>query len=119
RPAQRESELLLLVIRFDVQFRVARVEGAIAQVIKSCAVKLVGPRFGDHVDYRASSPARLRRSRIRRDPELLNDFIRKLVRCPVAATCLSKERIVVVAAIDQIAGLESADAPEREIAIRG
>ena len=65
RAAERESELLLLVVRLDVQFRIARVEGAVPQIIKCRAVKLVGSRLCDNIDYRASGSTRLGGIRLR------------------------------------------------------
>src|SRR6185437_5804268 len=72
RPAERESELLLLVLRLDIQFRIARVEAAVAEVIKCRAVKFVGAGFCDHIHNRAAASARFRRCGIRRHTEFLN-----------------------------------------------
>ena len=75
-------------------------------------MKFSSAGFRHHIDYRTAGPAGFGRSRIRRHSELLNNFIRELVRGPVPATRLAEERVVVVAAIDQIAGLKATNAAE-------
>ena len=78
----------------------------------------IGEIPGDHVHHRAAGASQVGAVSIRRHAELLHHFVRELVRRAIAAAGLSKERIVVVAAVHQIAGLKSPDAAKGQIAIR-
>ena len=54
---------------------------------------------------------------IRGDAEFLDDFVGKLIGRAISSAGLGEEGVVVVAAIDQVAGLEAANAAEGEIAV--
>jgi hypothetical protein len=117
RAAQRESELLLLIVGLEVQKGMGRAEAAVAQKIKITPVELVGSRFRDHVDHSSAGAPKFRSVGIGRDSELLYNLVRELIRRAIAATRLGEECVVVVGAIDQIAGLESAHSAKRQVAI--
>ena len=117
RTAQGEAELLLLIVRFEVHERMFRSEGTVADEIEIGSVEAIGTRFGDHIHYGATSSAQLGAVGVGGDAELLHYFVGKLIGGTIAATGLPKKRIVVVATIDQIAGLESANPSEGEVAV--
>ncbi len=54
---------------------------------------------------------------IGRDAEFLDDFVGKLIGGAIASAGLGEEGVVVVGAIDQITGLEAANAAEGEVAV--
>ena len=78
----------------------------------------MSPGFGDDVHDRAAGTPQVGAVSIRGDAELLHYFVGELVWRAIAAAGLSEEGIVVVAAIDQVAGLEATNAAEGQIAIR-
>ena len=80
---------------------------------------VVGSGFGDDVNNSAAGASHFRSVGIGRDAELLHDFVRELVRSAIEAACLREECVVEVAAVDQEAVLESAQAAERKIAVGG
>ena len=82
-------------------------------------MKFVGAGLGDHVDHRAAGASGFGGNGIRRDAEFLDDFIGKLIGSAIASAGLGEEGVVVVGAIDQVAGLEAANAAEGEIAVGG
>ncbi len=115
--ADGRAKLVLLAGGLDVQEGVAGVEGAVAEVIESGAVKFVGAGFGDDVDHGAAGASGFGGDGIGRDAEFLDYFIRKLIRRAISAAGLGEEGVVVVSAVNQVAGLEAANAAECEVAI--
>src|SRR5579872_1086436 len=79
RTTQREAELLLLRVWLEIQERLHRSECTVSNEIKIGSVDLIRSRFRDYVDHRASGPSQLRSIGIRRDSELLHNFVRELI----------------------------------------
>jgi hypothetical protein len=52
--AQRESELLLLIVRLEVKQRMGCAKSAIADEIEIRAMEMVRAGLGDHIDYCSS-----------------------------------------------------------------
>src|SRR5439155_7115744 len=65
RATDGKTELMLLVARLEVQRRIARVEAAIAEIIKPRAVKLVGAGLRHHIDHSTTGASGISRNRIR------------------------------------------------------
>jgi hypothetical protein len=74
---------------------------------------VIGARLGDDIDHRAAGAPELGAVGVGRDAKFLHDFGRKLIGSTVASTGLREEGIVEVAAIDEEAVVESAQAAER------
>ncbi len=117
--ADGASALLLAAVRFEGQEGVGGPESAVADVIESGAVPVIGTGLGDYVNDRAAGASLFGAVGIGRDAELLHDFVRELVRSAIEAAGLGEEGVIEVAAIDQEAVLESAQSAEREIAVGG
>jgi hypothetical protein len=115
--AQGEAELLLLVVRFEIHERMLGGQSAVAQVVEIGSVKTVGAGFSHYVHHRTTGASQVSAVGIGGNAEFLNYLVGKLVGRAVAAAGLAKESIVVVAAIDKVAGLEASDAPEGQIVV--
>ena len=113
------SALLLAAVGFERHHRIGRTESAVADVIQSAAVPVVGAGFGDDVDDCAASASQLGTGGIGGDAKLLHDFVGELVGGAIKAASLGEEGIVEVAAVDEEAVLESAKAAEGKIAVGG
>ena len=116
--AEGEAELLLLIVGLEVHEGMLGGERAVAHVIEIGSVKTVGPGFGDHIHHRAAGASQFGAVGIGGNAELLHHFVGKLIGRAVAAASLAEEGVVVVAAIDQVAGLEAANAAKSQIAVR-
>ena len=91
---------------------------AVAEEVEIGSVQVIGTRFGDHVHHRAAGASQFGAVGVRGDAELLHHFVGELVGRAIAAAGLSEKGVVVVAAVDQIAGLVAANAAEGKIAVR-
>ena len=119
RAADGASDLLLAVVRLEGEESVGGAERTVAEVVERGAVQVIGAGFGDDVDDGAAGASLLGAVGIGGDAELLHDFGGELVGSAIASASLGEEGVVVVAAIDQEAVLESANAAEGKIAIGG
>src|SRR5579863_549132 len=119
RAADGTADLLLAVVRFEGEKGIGRAEGTVPQIVEGCAVHVIRTGFCDHVDDRTAGASLLRTVGIRGDAELLHDFRGKRIGRAVASAGLGEEGVVEVESINQKAVLESSDATEGEIAIRG
>ena len=117
RTSEGEAELLLLAGRFHIEEWIAGVEGAVAEVIEPGAVKFVRAGLGDDVDDGAAGASGFGGDGIGGDAEFLDHLVGKLIGGAIAAAGLGEEGVVVVGAIDEVTGLEAADAAEGEVAV--
>src|SRR5208337_323666 len=118
-PGERGSALLLAAMGLEGHHRIGGAKSAVANVIETGAVPVVGAGLGDNVDDGAAGASLLRAVGIGGDAELLDDFVGELVGGAVKTASLGEEGVVEVAAIDEEAVLKSAQAAERKIAISG
>ncbi len=113
-PAEEEEELvlqhraakvgavLILVQRHFAQAGVVRepvirIEGRIAEVFVRASMKLVGAALGGDLNDATSVATKLRADVVGRDPELLNDILRRnqgvhIVFCDVGANAVNEEK---------------------------
>ena len=117
--ADGASELLLAIVRLERQEGIVRAEGTVAEIIESRAVQVIGAGLGDDVDDGAAGAALLGAVSGGGDAELLHDVGGDFVGGAIASARLGEESVVVVAAVDEEAVLESANAAEGEIAVGG
>ena len=115
--ADRASALLLAAVRLERHEGVGRAESAVADVIESGPVPVIGTGLGDNVDDGAAGASKFCAIGIRGDAKLLHDFVRKLIGSAIKPASLGIKGVVEVAAVDQEAVLESAQAAERKIAV--
>ena len=116
--AERGSALLLAAMGLEGHHRIGGAKSAVANVIETGAVPVVGAGLGDNVDDGAAGASLLRAVGIGGDAELLDDFVGELVGGAVKTASLGEEGVVVVVAIDEIAGLISANASESQVTVR-
>ncbi len=117
--ADGASELLLAIVRLKGEERIRSTEGTVAEIVERGAMHVIGAGLGDDVNDGAAGASLFGSVGIGGDTELLHDFGGELVGCAIASAGLGEESVVVVAAIDEGGVLESANAPEREIAVGG
>src|SRR5579884_1615316 len=91
-PACGEPELLLTISGFEVEEPGLRVKGAVPEVVKERSMHPVRTRFGHNVHHGPAGTSQFRAVGIRRNTELLHDFVAELVRCAVTAARLGKRR---------------------------
>ena len=111
------SGLLLAVVGLEGEEGVGCAEGAVTKEVESSAVPVIGSGLGDDVDDSAAGASEFGAVRIGGDAEFLYDFSGELVGSTVASASLGEEGVVEVAAVDQEAVVESAQAAEGEIAV--
>jgi len=119
RTADGASELLLAIVRLKSQESIGGSERTVAEVIKDGAVHMIGARLGDNVDDGAAGASLFGAVGIGGDAELLDNFGGDRVGSAITSASLGEESVVVIAAIDEGGVLESANAAEGEIAVRG
>ena len=112
RAADGASDLLLAVVRLEGEEGIGGSEGTVAQIVERGAVDVIRAGLGDDVDDGAAGG-------IGGDAELLHDFGGELIGSAIASASLGEEGVVVVVAVNEEGGLESANAAEREIAVGG
>ena len=83
-------------------------EAAIADVVESGAMPVIGAGFRDNVDHGAAGAALLGAISVGRNAKLSHDFIGKLVGRAIEAAGLGKEGIIKIAAVNEKAVLKSA-----------
>ena len=82
-------------------------------------MEVIRARLGDHVNHSSARASQFHTVGVGRDAKFLHHFCRNRVGSAVKSASLGEETVVEVAAIDQKAVLEPANASEREIAIGG
>src|SRR5271157_2343716 len=117
RSPQGAAELQLAIIRLAGGERLLSVEVAVAEVIERAAMPIVAAGLGHHVEHPTASPAEFGTVGVRRDAELLDDFIAELIRRAITSSRLRVKRVIVVGAVHQEVVLEAADAAEGQIAV--
>src|SRR5580765_8380671 len=100
-PADGASDLLLTVMRFKGEKRQSGSERTVAQVVKRCAMKVIGTRLGDHIDDGTAGASLFGTIRVGRDTKLLHHFGRKLIGSAVSPASLRKKCVIVVASVDE------------------
>ena len=118
RSPQSAAELLLAIAGLAGGERLLGIERTVAQIVERAAMPFVVARLGYHVENPAARPAEFGTVGVRRDPELLDDFVAELIRRAITSARLGVKGIVVIGAVHQEVVLEAADTAEREIAIR-
>ena len=113
------SGLLLAAVRLEGEERVGGAECAVAEDNRTGAVRWLEPGFRDDVDDGSAGAAEFGAIGVGGDAKLLHGFGGEIVRLAVASAGLGVEGVVVVAAVDEEAVLESSNAAEGEIAIGG
>ena len=79
---------------------------------------VVGTGLRHDIDHRSACASQFRAVSVGTDAKFLYHFVGELIRCAIPSPGLREETIVIVGAVEQIAGLIAANPSEGEIAIR-
>ena len=117
--ADGAPELLLAVVGLETEEGRLGAEAAVAQEVEAGAVHVVGTGFGNDVDHRSARATEFGSVGVGGNAEFLDNFVGELIGGAITPASLPEEGIVVVGAVNEVAGLVAANAAEGEVAVRG